>query len=96
VTRGGTFAAPLAVVGRQAGGVRHPAVGVDARGGAVVAYQAGIARVALRQGGRIEVALRRSGAGGFGRPLVSRGRSTPPGLRILSNALNPDRSEVPP
>jgi hypothetical protein len=70
---GGTFGAPLAVVGRRAGGVRHPAIGVDARGGAVVAYEAGIARVARGQGARIEVALRRPGAGAFGRSLVLSG-----------------------
>ena len=65
---GGAFSAPLTVVGRSAGGVRHSAVGVDARGGAVVAYQAGTAQVARRQGGsRIDVALRRPGAGAFGR-----------------------------
>jgi hypothetical protein len=70
---GGAFGAPLAVVGRRAGGVRHPAVGIDARGGVVVAFQAGITRVARGQAARIEVALRRPGAGAFGRSLVLSG-----------------------
>jgi hypothetical protein len=70
---GGTFGAPLAVVGRRAAAVRHPAVGVDARGGAVVAYEAGSARGAGRQRVEIEVALRRPGAAAFGRSLVVSG-----------------------
>lgn len=81
---GGTFGAPVTVAGPSAGGVRHPTLGVDARGGAVVAYQAGVLQRSQRQGGaRIEVAVHRPGAGGFGRPVVlTRGPAGAPALAV--------------
>jgi hypothetical protein len=83
-TAGGTFGAPLTVAGPSAGGVRHPAVGVDAHGGAVVAYQAGIGLGSRRQReARIEVALHSPGASGFGRPAVlARGTAGAPAVAV--------------
>jgi hypothetical protein len=86
---GAAFAGPLAVAGADAGGVRHPVVGVDARGGVVVAFQAGTGGAA-HASGRIAVALRRPGGSAFTPPVpVTRASAGPPSL-----AVSPDGHAV--
>jgi hypothetical protein len=59
----GQWSAPLTVSDDDAGGVRHPAVAVDARGDAVLAYNSGTRSSHLSIQGGVAVALRAPNAG---------------------------------
>lgn len=66
---GGAWAAPATVSDPEANGVRHPAVAIDARGDAVLAYNSNTRTAHLSMMGAVTVALRVPG-GGFGQPVV--------------------------
>lgn len=66
---GGAFDAPVVVSPADAGGVRHPAVAIDAGGRALLAYNTNTRAVHLSLRGAIAVALR-GAHGSFGPPEV--------------------------
>jgi len=66
---GGAVSEPIAIAGDDAGGVRHPAIAVDADGDALVAYDTATRKTHLSLQGRIAVAYRRAG-GSFSKPVV--------------------------
>lgn len=66
---GGVWSDPLTVSDDDADGVRHPAVAVDARGDAVLAYNSGTRASHLSMQGAVTVTTRVPGSA-FGQPVV--------------------------
>jgi len=66
---GGALSTPIEVAGEDAGGVRHPALAVDPRGDALLAFNTDTRKVHLSLRGAIAVSFR-SAHGSFAEPVV--------------------------
>jgi hypothetical protein len=86
---GGALSQPIAIAGSAAGGVRHPALAIDARGDALLAYSAGTRKAHLSDRGKVAVTYRRAG-GAFAKPVIVDG-TTASAPKV---ALAPDGSGV--
>jgi hypothetical protein len=86
---GGALSQPIAIAGSAAGGVRHPALAIDARGDALLAYNAGTRTSHLSDRGTVAVTYRRAG-GAFAKPVIVDG-GTAGAPKV---ALAPDGSGV--
>jgi hypothetical protein len=70
---GGRFDAPVSLAGAEAGGVGRPVAGVDAEGGAVIAFLVGTGGRVHYRSARVALAVLRAGERRFGRPVVVSG-----------------------
>jgi hypothetical protein len=86
---GGTLGPPVQIAGPEAGGVRHPALAIDAAGDALLAYHVDTSATHLNRAGGIAVARRVAG-GAFSPPTVlDRAVSSAPTV-----ALGPDGTGI--